>query len=210
MTIKARFITLEGSEGAGKTTALNTIKNQLEQWQVPYIVTREPGGEPSAELIRDILLHTEHLEPLTELLLMFAARNEHVKKVIHPSLDQGTWVISDRFVDASFAYQGFGRGIDLDFIGQLERLTVGDTQPDLTLWLDVDPDIGLKRASDRSEKDRIEQENDAFFKRIQSGYAHRQAADPDRIKRIDANLSVSAVQEQIAHLIETYDYWMKP
>ncbi|KAA3646082.1 MAG: dTMP kinase [Proteobacteria bacterium] len=210
MTTKARFITLEGSEGAGKTTALNTIKNQLEQWQVPFIVTREPGGEVTAELIRDILLHTEHLEAMTELLLMFAARNEHVKKVIRPSLDQGTWVVSDRFVDASFAYQGFGRKLDLALIKQLEQLTVGNTQPDLTLWLDVRPEIGLQRASSRSEKDRIEQENIDFFQRIREGYLNRQAQHPKRIKTIDANQSAQAVQEQIINQIQAHEYWVKP
>jgi len=210
MSHKARFITLEGSEGAGKTSALNTVKGQLEQWQVPYIVTREPGGEETAERIRDILLHAEHLEPITELLLMFAARNEHVKKVIKPSLSQGTWVISDRFVDASFAYQGFGRGLDLELIQQLEQLIVGDCQPDLTLWLDVKPEVGLKRASDRSEKDRIEQENLDFFNRIRDGYLTRQRQQPDRIKTIDANRSVQSVQEQISHLIECYEHWVKP
>jgi dTMP kinase len=209
MTNKARFITLEGSEGAGKTTALKTVKDQLERWQVPFIVTREPGGEVTAELIRDILLHADHLEPMTELLLMFAARNEHVKKVIEPSLSQGTWVISDRFVDASFAYQGFGRELDLGFIQQLEQLTVGKNQPDLTLWLDVLPEVGLKRASDRSEKDRIEQENHNFFSRIRDGYLHRQTQHPERIKTINANLSTQAVQEQIIDLIQSHEHWVK-
>ncbi len=209
MTDKARFITLEGSEGAGKTTALATVKNQLEQWQVPFIVTREPGGEVTAELIRDILLQAEHLEPITELLLMFAARNEHVKNVIVPSLKQGTWVVSDRFVDASYAYQGFGRGIDLDFIRQLEQRTVGDCQPDLTLWLDVTPEVGLQRAAARSEKDRIEQENHAFFQRIQNGYRDCQARYPERIKTIDANQSVNAVQEQIIDVMQAVEDWVK-
>ena len=210
MTNKARFITLEGSEGAGKTTALNAVKNKLEQWQVPFIVTREPGGEETAELIRDILLHAEHLEAVTELLLMFASRNEHVKKVIAPSLQQGTWVISDRFVDASFAYQGFGRKLDLQLISQLEQLTVGNCQPDLTLWLDVTPEVGLQRASQRSEKDRIEQENQAFFTRIRDGYQHRQQQYPKRIKRLDANRSRQSVQEQINRLLADYHHWSEP
>ncbi len=209
MTNKARFITLEGSEGAGKTTALDTIKSQLEQWQVPFIVTREPGGEQTAERIRDILLHTAHLEPMSELLLMFAARQEHVKKVIEPNLNQGNWVISDRFVDASFAYQGFGRGLDLGFIEQLEQLTVGTCQPDLTLWLDVKPEIGLQRASMRSEKDRIEQENQDFFKRIRAGYLQRQKQYPERIKTIDANQSAAAVQEQLINTLQSYEHWIK-
>ncbi|MFV0543821.1 MAG: dTMP kinase [Marinicella pacifica] len=208
MNNKARFISLEGSEGAGKTTALETVKSQLEQWQVPFIVTREPGGEETAERIRDILLHAEHLEPMSELLLMFAARHEHVKKVIEPSLRQGTWVISDRFVDASFAYQGFGRRLDLGLIEQLEKLTVGDCQPDLTLWLDVAPAVGLQRASQRSEKDRIEQEDVDFFQRIQAGYKQRQSRYPDRIKTIDANVSEQAVKEQIIDVLEQHRNWV--
>jgi|SRR5690554_4457764 len=207
--MKARFISLEGSEGAGKTSALAQIKAQLEQWQVPFIVTREPGGEETAEQIRDILLHSDHLAAETELLLMFAARNEHVKKVIRPALQQGTWVISDRFVDASYAYQGFGRGIEIGTIELLETLTVGDTKPDLTLWLDVEPMMGLQRAEQRAAKDRIERESLHFFERIRAGYAYRQNMFPERIKQIDANNSMQTVSEHIATILKQYQHWLE-
>ena len=121
----AKLITLEGSEGAGKTTALKTIRKILDGWEVDYICTREPGGEPTAEKIRKILLHSDHLHAKTELLLMFASRNEHIENVIKPALLQGKWVISDRYVDASYAYQGYGRGMDLALIDQLKSFSVG-------------------------------------------------------------------------------------
>lgn len=198
----AKFITLEGSEGAGKTTALQVIKNTLETWGVPYILTREPGGEENAEAIRELLLHSDHLESKTELLLMFAARNEHVEKVIKPNLAQGIWVVSDRFVDASFAYQGLGRGIDWSTIEFFEDMVVGETQPNLTLYLDVEPEVGLKRAADRSEKDRIEKEDLAFFKNIRSGYMKRLDQCPRRIKKINANRDLASVTQQIIHELE--------
>jgi dTMP kinase len=206
--MKARFITLEGSEGAGKTSALAQIKSQLEQWQVAYIATREPGGEETAEKIRDILLHSDHLAAETELLLMFAARKEHVQKIIKPALAQGTWVVSDRFVDASFAYQGYGRGIDIGFIEQLETLTVGSCQPDLTLWLDVEPKVGLERAAQRASKDRIESEDLSFFERIRQGYDFRYQADPQRIKKIDANNSIQTVSEHIGKILHQHQTWV--
>ena len=197
-TIKpGQFITLEGSEGAGKSSALSVITAVLDQWSVPYITTREPGGEINAEKIREILLYADHLDAQTELLLMFAARNEHVIKTIRPALVSGTWVVSDRFVDASFAYQGGGRSIDASVIENLERLTVGETQPDLTLYLDVTPEVGLARAAARSEKDRIEQEDIEFFHTIQKAYLKRWKNNPQRIKRIDADLDINAVAAQI-------------
>lgn len=199
----AKFITLEGSEGAGKTTALNVIKDTLNHWNVPYIVTREPGGEKNAEAIRELLLHSEHLESKTELLLMFAARNEHLEKVIRPSLQKGTWVISDRFVDASFAYQGLGRGLAWSTIEYFESMVVGDTQPDLTLYLDVEPSIGLQRAAKRSAKDRIEKENLSFFENIRAGYLKRLKAYPKRIKKINANKNIESVTEQIVEVLNS-------
>ncbi len=204
MTAKAQFITLEGSEGAGKTTALNALTSTLDDWGVTYIKTREPGGEANAEQIRELLLHSEHLDAQTELLLMFAARNEHLVKVIRPALAAGQWVLSDRFVDASFAYQGFGRGIAWSTIEYFESLVVQHTQPDLTLLLDVDPAVGLARAADRSAKDRIEQEDLAFFANIRKGYMKRAQADTARIKLIDANQPVAAVQKQINHILQAY------
>lgn len=201
MVKKARFITLEGSEGAGKTTAMQVIFSTLEKWGVPFIQTREPGGEENAEAIRELLLHSQHLDAKTELMLMFAARNEHVVKVIKPALAAGTWVVSDRFVDASFAYQGLGRGLEWQTIEFLESWVVGETKPDLTLYLDVDPETGLSRAANRSAKDRIEREALPFFENIRAGYLKRLAAFPERMKKIDANLSIAAVSEQINSIL---------
>ncbi len=202
--LTAQFISLEGSEGAGKSTAMNVITALFEDWQVPFIQTREPGGEGNAEQIRELLLHSDHLEAKTELLLMFAARNEHIVKVIRPALAAGQWVISDRFVDASYAYQGWGRGLQWQTIEYLEQLVVGNTQANLTLLLDVDPELGLERAARRSEKDRIEQENLRFFENIRSGYMQRAKAYPNRIKVIDANLSIDAVKLQIENVLRDF------
>lgn len=194
---KAQFISLEGSEGAGKSSAISVITQQLESWGVTYIFTREPGGEHNAEKIRELLLHSDHLAAKTELLLMFAARNEHVEKVIRPALAAGQWVISDRFVDASYAYQGFGRGIEWSTIEFLENFVVQDTKPDLTLLLDVVPEIGLSRAAQRSNKDRIEKEDLRFFENIRRGYLQRADQEPSRIKLIDANKSIREVSDDI-------------
>lgn len=202
--MKPKFITLEGSEGAGKSSAMKTITDTLDGWGVSYITTREPGGEPNAEKMRDILLHSEHLDGQTELLLMFASRNEHVVKVIRPALAAGQWVVSDRFVDASFAYQGGGRGIGKETLEFLERMTVGTTQPDLTLYLDVMPEVGLERAASRSEKDRIEKEQLTFFQAIQTAYRDRASQHPERIKTIDANQGMSAVSAQIKQVMTAF------
>ena len=199
-----QFITLEGSEGAGKSTAMRIIAEQLTAWQVPFIQTREPGGEPNAEHIRELLLNSEHLEAKTELLLMFAARNEHVVKVIRPALAAGQWVVSDRFVDASYAYQGYGRGIQWQTIEYLEQLVVGNTQPNFTLMLDVDPAVGLDRAANCAAKDRIEKEDVQFFENIRKGYMHRAEADTNRIKIVDANLSMAAVEQQIKSVMDEF------
>ena len=203
-TYQAKFITLEGSEGAGKSSAMATLTKQLTDWGINYIQTREPGGEPNAEHIRELLLHSDHLHARTELLLMFAARNEHVTKVIRPALEQGIWVVSDRFVDASYAYQGLGRGISWETIEYLEQWVVGDIPPDLTLLLDVEPQTGLERAAKRSTKDRIEQEKAPFFDQIRRGYMTRAKADPERIKIIDANQSETAVQQQIIRQLHEF------
>lgn len=199
-----QFISLEGSEGAGKSTAMEVVVAQLEAWQVPYIRTREPGGEANAEQIRELLLHSDHLDAKTELLLMFAARNEHLVKVIRPALQAGQWVVSDRFVDASYAYQGHGRGLQWQTIEYLEQLVVGNTQTDLTLMLDVDPKVGLDRAAERSAKDRIEKEALQFFENIRKGYLQRADADPKRIKLINANQPVEAVEQQIKAVMQQF------
>lgn len=201
---QAQFITLEGTEGAGKSSALSVITNELDKWQVPYITTREPGGEITAERIREILLYSDHLDAKTELLLMFASRNEHLVKTIRPALEAGTWVVSDRFVDASYAYQGGGRGIDEGFIDSLSEWTIEETLPDLTLYLDVTPEVGLSRAAERSAKDRIEQEDVDFFHAIRQAYVRRWQTDPDRIKRVNADLSMSAVANQIRSVLKDF------
>ena len=202
--LKPQFISLEGSEGAGKSTAMQVIAKQLNQWNVPFIQTREPGGEPNAERIRELLLHSRHLTSKTELLLMFAARNEHLEKVIRPALNIGQWVVSDRFVDASYAYQGFGRGLQWQTIEYLEQLVVNHSKPNLTLLLDVDPKIGLNRASKRSEKDRIEKEGLQFFENIRAGYQKRAQLEPERIKVLNADLSVEDVEKQIVAQLELF------
>ena len=199
-----QFITLEGSEGAGKSTAMRIIAEHLTTWQVPFIQTREPGGETNAEHIRELLLHSDHLEAKTELLLMFAARNEHVVKVIRPALATGQWVVSDRFVDASYAYQGYGRGLQWQTIEYLEQLVVGDTRPNLTLMLDVNPEVGLQRAANCSAKDRIEKEDVLFFENIRKGYMHRADADAKRIKIVDANRSMAVVEQQIKSVMDEF------
>ncbi len=201
---QAQFISLEGSEGAGKSSAIEVMTAQLKDWNVPFIHTREPGGEANAEKIRSLLLHSDHLAAKTELLLMFAARNEHVEKVIRPALASGQWVISDRFVDASYAYQGFGRGIEWSTIEFLEKFVVQDTKPDLTLMLDVVPEVGLSRAAQRSAKDRIEKEDLMFFENIRKGYLKRADLEPNRIKLIDANQSIDEVGHAIKATMQAF------
>jgi dTMP kinase len=194
---KARLITLEGSEGAGKTTALKTIRKILDSWDLDYICTREPGGEPTAEKIREILLHSDHLHAKTELLLMFASRNEHIENVIRPALQSGKWVISDRYVDASYAYQGGGRKLGFETIKWMDEFIVGDIQADLTILMDIEPEIGLKRIKSRGVKDRIEQESLEFFQRITQAYRDKAQLDPHKYAVIDAANSIKQVKQSI-------------
>lgn len=198
------FLTLEGGEGAGKTTALSCIIDWLEGEQIAHIRTREPGGTPFAERIRELLLQTrsdalngERVADMTELLLMFAARAQHIEEVIRPALAAGQLVLSDRFTDASFAYQGAGRGLDLTALNTLENLVQGSLQPNLTLLLDLPVEQGMARIGNRGELDRIEQEQHDFFERVRQGYLDRAAADPDRFAIIDASRSIPEVQAQI-------------
>ena len=194
---KARLITLEGSEGAGKTTALKSIRKILDSWNVEYICTREPGGEPTAEKIRDILLHSDHLHAKTELLLMFASRNELIENVIKPALLQGTWVISDRYVDASYAYQGGGRKLGFETIEWMDKFIVGDVQADFTILMDIDPEIGLNRIKNRGFKDRIEQESLDFFHRITQAYRDKAKLEPHKYAIIDAAKPIEYVKQSI-------------
>lgn len=201
-----KFISIEGIEGAGKSTALHHIKVLLEQVGKDVVMTREPGGTPLAEEIRQTLLHPKADETMcweTELLLMFAARAQHIHALIKPALTSGKWVVSDRFVDASFAYQGGGRGLPMERITMLSDWIVGRTQPDLTILLDIDPAVGLKRAEARGNgRDRIEQEKIDFFERVRQVYLQRATSDPARIKIVHAGESLENVQMQIRNIIE--------
>jgi len=183
-----RLVTLEGGEGAGKSTVLAALRTLLEQAGERVVCTREPGGTPLAERIRALLLDPsqEAPAPATELLLMFAARAQHVQATIAPALAQGTWVLSDRFTDASHAYQGAARNGDRGLIGLLEERVVG-ISPGLTLLLDVPVEVGLARARERGGVDRIEAEDTAFFERVRAGYRERAAAEPGRFRVIDAS-----------------------
>lgn len=199
MTLRSepRLVTLEGGEGAGKSTVLAALREALEATGAPVVCTREPGGTPLAEQIRGLLLDTCHEPPApeTELLLMFAARAQHVRETIVPALERGAWVISDRFTDASYAYQGAARGGDIGFIAHLEQRVVG-IRPGLTLLLDVPVDVGLQRARGRGPGDRIEGEDHAFFERVRAGYRARAEAEPDRFRVIDASQAIEAVADQ--------------
>ena len=200
----ARLITLEGSEGAGKTTALKVIRKILDKWNIDYICTREPGGEPTAEKIRNILLHSEHLHAKTELLLMFASRNEHIENVIKPALKAGKWIISDRYVDASYAYQGGGRKLGFDRVKWLDDFIVSDIQADFTVLLDIDPAIGLERIKSRGQTDRIEQESMDFFYRIAKAYRKKAQSEEHKYAIIDASQTISEVKTDIIAAFEEF------
>lgn len=190
-----RLISLEGGEGAGKTSALMAIRDLLQSNGQEVVLTREPGGTPLAERIRELLLspHEEVLAPETELLLMFAARAQHVREVIRPALQRGAFVVSDRFTDSSYAYQADGRGLDRTLVEELERKVVG-LKPGLTLLLDLDVREGRARATGRDLwPDRIESEQDDFFERVREGFRKRAAAEPERFRVIDASRSPAEV-----------------
>jgi dTMP kinase len=195
LVIQPRLVTLEGGEGAGKTTVLGALRAALERDGLEVVCTREPGGTPLAEQIRALLLDPSHEPPApeTELLLMFAARAQHVRETIAPALARGAWVISDRFTDSSYAYQGGGRGLDAGLIAELERRVVG-VRPGLTLLLDLGVGEGRARAHGRTgTADRIEREHDEFFERVRATYRARAAAEPGRIRVLDATRPVDVV-----------------
>lgn len=197
-----RLISLEGGEGAGKTSALIAIRELLQSRGHEVVLTREPGGTPLAERIRELLLspqaQEETLAPETELLLMFAARAQHVREVIRPALQRGAFVVSDRFTDSSYAYQADGRGLDRALVEELERKVVG-LKPGLTLLLDLDVREGRARANGRDLwPDRIESEQDDFFERVREGFRKRAAAEPGRFRVIDASRSPAEVAEAVA------------
>ncbi|MEQ1739444.1 MAG: dTMP kinase [Methyloglobulus sp.] len=200
MNKKGKFITLEGGEGVGKTTNVPFIKNHLQSLNIPVVITREPGGTGLAEKIRGLLLQSngEVVTSHAEILLMFAARAQHLKHVIKPALAQGQWVLCDRFTDATYAYQGGGRGMALETIGWLENFVQGDLRPDLTLLLDVPVEIGMTRAKNRGgDLDRFESEQLHFFNKVRQVYLQQAQQYPDRIKIIKADQSLDDVQEAI-------------
>lgn len=202
----SRFVTLEGGEGAGKTTVLNALREALREGGDEVVATREPGGTPLAERIRALLLDPSHESPCAEaeLLLMFAARAQHVHETIRPALARGAWVLCDRFTDSSYAYQGGGRGIDATWIDALEHRVVG-LRPGLTLLLDLDVARGRERTRGRDlVPDRIEAERDEFFERVRAAYRARADADPGRVRVIDASRSADAVAAEAVQLLRAW------
>lgn len=195
----ARFITIEGGEGAGKSTAQKFLANKLISMGLSVTLTREPGGTPLAEELRQTLLnpHGEIPVEMAELLLLFAARAQHIANVIKPALDRGEWVICDRFTDATYAYQGGARGMSLEVITQLEEMVQGALQPHQVILLDLPPEVGLERARARGELDRFEREPMAFYERVRSGYLERVRTMPDRYKVIDASQDLQGVEDQL-------------
>jgi len=200
-----KFISIEGVEGAGKSTQVSFIHDYLNDLGKTVIVTREPGGTALSEKIRSLLLtpSSPAMAVDTELLLMFAARAEHIAKVISPALQRGDWVLCDRFVDATFAYQGGGRGVSQRRIQTLADWTLHGLKPDLTLLFDLPVALGLERVIQRQEAiDRFEQEKVDFFEKIRENYLHRAIAEPDRIKVVDASLSIADIQGQLIQLLK--------
>ncbi|MCD4862884.1 dTMP kinase [Pseudomonas sp. PLB05] len=207
MTANGLFITLEGPEGAGKSTNRDYLAKLLGASGREVVLTREPGGTPLAERIREILL-APAAEPMavdTELLLMFAARAQHLAQVVRPALARGALVLCDRFVDATYAYQGGGRGVPVERIATLEAFVLGDLQPDLTLVFDLPVEIGLARAARRGALDRFEQEQRAFFEAVRQTYLDRAQAVPARYRLIDASRSLAEVQAELRALVATLE-----
>lgn len=208
--MRGRFITFEGGEGAGKSSNVQLTAAFLRERGVEVVVTREPGGTPLAEDIRNLLLapRDEVMHADTELLLMFAARAQHVGALIRPALARGAWVLSDRFVDASYAYQGGGRGLSMSRIAELEKLVLADLRPDLTLLFDVPVEIGLARAGKRGDLDRIEREDLNFFQRIRDTYLSRADAEPERFQVLDAAAPLAQVQAQLLGTLQRcWEQW---
>lgn len=203
--MKPRFITLDGIDGAGKSTNLAVMKAWFEKHKLPVLFTREPGGTPAGEALREILLNPATQVSLrTETLLMFAARQQHLETVILPALKNGTHVVSDRFTDATFAYQGGGRGVPLQDIATLEHWVQGDFRPDLTLLLDVPLEVSMARINQTREKDRFEQEAAEFFNRVREVYLQRAAKQPERYAVIDSSQSLDAVKNQIETALDSH------
>ncbi len=201
-----RFITIEGGEGAGKSTAQQYLAQRLRSEGQAVTLTREPGGTPLAEALRQVLLSPDGEAPveMTELLLMFAARAQHIATVINPALEKGEWVICDRFTDATYAYQGAARGLSVDLIMQLENIVQGDLQPHQVILLDLPPEVGLERARARGELDRFERESIAFYERVRGGYLGRARDFPHRYTVIDATQDLHGVEAELENLVQEW------
>jgi len=201
---KGKFITIEGSEGAGKSTNIRYIQQYLNAKNIEFISTREPGGTPIAEKIRDLLLDKSNTNLCddAELLLMFAARSQHLNELIIPALESGKWVLSDRFTDASYAYQGGGRGLSWQKIAQLEQWVQGDLRPDATILLDIPVELGLERVRHRGETDRFEEEQLTFFKRIREAYLKLARDNPQRFHIIDTQPAIEQVEKQLTQVLD--------
>ncbi|MEO6031479.1 MAG: dTMP kinase [Burkholderiaceae bacterium] len=197
----ARFITFEGIDGAGKSTHLAAVADRLRGAGAVVVCTREPGGTTLAEQLRGLLLE-QPMDALSEALLVFAARRDHLQKVIEPALGRGETVLCDRFTDATFAYQGAGHGTDLSVLSQLERWVQGTRQPDLTIWFDLPSEMAARRRAQARAADRFEQQDQAFFERVRGGYQARQHVAPQRFARIDAAQDRDAVWRQIVAVLE--------
>ncbi|PIE00835.1 MAG: dTMP kinase [Thiothrix nivea] len=202
------FITLEGGEGAGKTSHLQSVAEYLQQQQIEVVITREPGGTEVSEAIRAVLLDPAlpAMHADTELLLMFAARNEHLQRKIIPALQQGQWVVCDRFTDATYAYQGYGRKLALERISALENWVQGELRPDYTLLLDVDVSIGMQRVKQRSQqnhvsRDRFEREQYEFYESIRQGYLQRARQNAERFYVLNAAQSMAQVRQEIRNTL---------
>lgn len=203
--MQGKFITMEGGEGAGKSTMMQRVGGWLEAAGHRVVVTREPGGTDLAEKLREILLDRDNntLSGQAELLLVFASRAQHLDELIRPALARGDWVLCDRFTDATWAYQGGGRGLPLDDIKTLEKLVHGDLSPDLTLLLDLPVEQGMRRAGERSEADRFEQESSTFFERVRNAYLERANSARERFAIVDASPGVDEVWAQIEEILSS-------
>jgi dTMP kinase len=203
---RGKFITLEGGEGVGKSTNMAFIKNYLFQHKISVVVTREPGGTLLAEKLRQLLLdkNSEVISDQAELLMVFAARAQHIKHVIEPALAKGEWVLCDRFTDATYAYQGGGRNMRISAIEWLENMVQGTLRPDLTLLLDAPVEIGIERARSRAEFDRFESEKISFFEQVRRAYLLQAELHPERIKLIKANQPLVDVQRALIEIIGTF------
>lgn len=199
MRSRGLFITVEGGEGVGKSTNITFIAEQIRQAGIDLVMTREPGGTALAEQIRDLFLHQrdEPVAEMTELLLVFAARAQHIERVIRPALSAGQWVLCDRFTDATYAYQGGGRGLNRNVIATLETLVQGELRPDVTFLLDAPVDIGSARVAARGAEDRLEREQREFFEKVRNTYLARAQAEPQRFRIVNAAQPLSDVQAQL-------------